>query len=419
MADMMYRLVLRAQFENQAEFTKATDALDKLQISGAKVTVTMGGMGKTSSESMTGFARGVMSLGFMFNMMESALMRQEMATMMAENAQNRLNDAIAHYGVNSEQARRASKQMESELSYLNNANIRAYVSMGLMATTLLLQSKVLESATRAEIMHTAAKYGGAIASGTKTVAEHLETAAIWLKNAATTAWITLQAIAHPWLVPAMVAGAAAIAITLATVPSKQEGGYISETKPYLLHAGERVLSSKEVNTFKSLETGGLIEKEGLYHLHSGEKVLSKESVKTNEVFLASIKERLEKQNTQTEATSFLSSFKESSLQERTFNTNNVENNKATEKMIVNSLLSATKEANMKNIEKSALTERFMPSVQSGRTSLLGRDSVMPSGGGTTLPTFNFETHLHIETDLDAALEEQNRRIKNEYRRNAS
>jgi hypothetical protein len=232
--------------------------------------------------------------------------------------------------------------MESELAYLNNANIRAYVSMGLMATTLLLQSKVLESATRAEIMHTAAKYGGAIASGTKTVAEHLETAAIWLKNAATSAWITLQAIAHPWLVPAMVAGAAAIAITLATVPSKQEGGYISETKPYLLHAGERVLSSKEVNTFKSLETGGLIEKEGLYHLHSGEKVLSKES----------------------------------NLHERTFSTSNV--------------------------EKSALTERFMP-----------------SGGGTTLPTFNFETHLHIETDLDAALEEQNRRIKNEYRRNAS
>jgi hypothetical protein len=155
MADMMYRLVLRAQFENAAELTRAAQSLEGLTIAGAKVNVTMGGMGRASSESMQGLARSVMIVGFMFNMMESALMRQEMASMMAENAQNRLNDAIARYGVNSEQARRAMKQNETEMSYLNNANMRANVSMGLMVTTLIIQSKVLEGATLAQIKHTA------------------------------------------------------------------------------------------------------------------------------------------------------------------------------------------------------------------------------------------------------------------------
>jgi hypothetical protein len=302
MADMMYRLVLRAQFENQAELTKAIEGLNQLQVSGAKVNVQMGGMGRTSTESMQGLARSVMSVGFMFNMMESALMRQDMAVMMAENAQNRLNDAIAHYGVNSEQARRAARQMESEMSYLSSANIRANVSMGLMATTLLLQSNLLHSATIAEIAHTAAKYGGIAASGAHTVARTIETAAIWLKNAAMMAEVTLEAMLAPYLVPIMLGAAATIAAGMATyglqLPSKQEGGYVSQTRPYMLHAGEWVLSKE---TFKSLPSGN--------------------------------------------ATALIS--------------------------------------------------------------------------GTTLSTFNIAPHLHIETDLDTALNELNRTIRNEFRRNAS
>jgi hypothetical protein len=339
---------------------------------------------------MQGLGLSVLRVGFMFNMMESAFMRQEMAAMMAENAQNRLNDAIARYGANSEQARRAAKQNETEMQYLNNANIRANVSMGLVATQLILQSNLLKTATLAEMAHTAAKYGGIIASGLHTAARYVEAAAIWVKNHAMAVEVSLEAALAPYLVPIMLGAAAAatagIAASVATMPSKQEGGYVTETRPYLLHAGERVLSSKEAKTFvsketfKSLQTGGLVEKEGLYHLHTGEKVLSKESVKNNE-----------------NATSLSSTFKES-----TFTRNNTN-----------------------NIEKSALREHVVPSLDAGGTitregvyNLGVGETVIPAGGDSTLSTFNFETHLHIETDLDAALNEQNRRIKNEYRRNA-
>lgn len=191
----MYRLVLRAQFENQAELNKAIDGLNQLQMQGAKVNVQMGGMGRTGSEGLNGIASSALRLGFMFNMMESALMRQEMATMMAENAQNRLNDAVARYGINSEQARRAMKQNETEMAYLNNANMRANVSMGLMATQLILQSTLLESATIAQIKHAATVAG-------TTLAHWGEVAALKAKA------LMLAIVSGGTALPAMLIGAA-------------------------------------------------------------------------------------------------------------------------------------------------------------------------------------------------------------------
>ena len=194
MADMMYRLVLRAQFENQAELTRAIDGLNQIQIHGAKVNIQMGGMGRASGESLNSLASSALRCGFMFNMMESALMRQEMAAMMAENAQNRLNDAVARYGANSEQARRAAKQYEAEMSYLNNANIRANVSMGLMALQLLLQSNLLNKVTLAQIANTVAK-------GTATIAE-------WAHVAALKARAIIENILAPERLPLTIAAAA-------------------------------------------------------------------------------------------------------------------------------------------------------------------------------------------------------------------
>jgi hypothetical protein len=204
-------------------------------------------------------------------------------------------------------------------------------------------------------------------------------------------------------------------------------------------------ASKE--TFKSLKEGGVIEKEGIYYLHTGEKVLSKESalkenVSTNNVERSASMERFQSKeslnvkdvsNTRNdEKSTLLSAIKEST-------SNNVEKSASNEKTMLSSLLSTAKESstrniekstlnndktilsslvstmresNTNNVEKSALKERFMPPSETG-------GAFAPSGGGSTLPTFNFETHLHIETDLDAALAEQNRRIKNEYRRTAS
>jgi len=375
MADMMYRLVLRAQFENQAELTKAIEGLNQLQFQGAKVNVTMGGVGRQSSESFSGLARSVMSVGFMFNMMESALMRQEMAMMMAESAQNRLNDAIQRYGANSEQARRAAKQMEAETSYLNAANIRANVSMGLMITNLILQSKVLEAATMKQIIHTAV-------TAASTIKE-------WLHVAALQARALWQAIVSGGLaVPLMVAGAAIGGAALGTyMGSRETGGSIQKTGTYLLHEGETVLSKDSTQTIlnnsklleskessqsrsKSLEKGGTIEKEGYFHLHSGEEVLSKETVENNKTFLNSVKE---------------SKISSSSAM----------------------LLSTLKE-----LKNSTATNTFMSTFSKQST-----ESMIPLNAGHTLSTFNFETHLHVETDLDKALEENNRRIRNEYKRN--
>lgn len=197
MADMMYRLVLRAQFENQAELNKAIEGLNQLEMSGNKVNVQMGGLGREGTDSLNGLANSALRVGFMFNMVESALMRQEMASMMAENAQNRLNDAIARYGINSEQARRAMKQNESEMAYLNSANLRANVSMGLMVATLLLQSHILDAATLAQIKHTASVVASTLAH--------------WAKVAALQAEAIFEAMLNPWMVPAMIAAGAAVA----------------------------------------------------------------------------------------------------------------------------------------------------------------------------------------------------------------
>lgn len=197
MADMMYRLVLRATFENQAELTRAIEGLNQLQIAGAKVNVQMGGVGTTGAASLNSLGTSVLRLGFMFNMMESAFMRQEMAVMMAENAQNRLNDAVARYGANSEQARRAAEQYKNEMNYLNFANVRANVSMGLMAIQLILQSTLLDKVTLAQVTHT----GSVIAS----------TLAHWAEVAALKAKAVWEAIASGGLaLPMMIGGGLAM-----------------------------------------------------------------------------------------------------------------------------------------------------------------------------------------------------------------
>jgi hypothetical protein len=210
MTDMMYRLVLRAQFENQAELNKAIDGLNQLEMRGNKVTVNMGTMGREGSDSLSGLANSAMRVGFMFNMMESAFMRQEMAAMYAENAQNRLNDAIAMYGVNSEQARRAMKQNETEMNYLNTANLRANVSMGLMITQLILQSGILHAATLAQIGHTASVVASTLAH--------------WAEVAALKAEAIMDAILQPWLLPVMAATAVTAGAIVAGVGLSSGGG---------------------------------------------------------------------------------------------------------------------------------------------------------------------------------------------------
>jgi hypothetical protein len=81
------------------------------------------------------------------------------------------------------------------------------------------------------------------------VAEGVRQAALWLTTAATKAYAIAQAIADSlspegWLVLAGAAAAAAVGVGLAmTIPSKAEGGPITQTGPIIAHAGEYVLKA--------------------------------------------------------------------------------------------------------------------------------------------------------------------------------
>ena len=328
---MTYRLILRAQFEGKEQLDAAIAQLQQIQIQGANVSVGLVQGGRQSAASMQTLARSALSVGFMFNMLESSYMRLQMAQMLATNAQDRYNDVVARYGANSEQARRAAKEMESQMSYLNLANQRANVSMGLLIVQMALQTGILEKQKLATIQASAAKMWHSITTALSTTATtassaattadiavtNAHTASVWANVAALKARAVAFAMAHPWATAAVIAaGAVAAGAVGYYMGTRHEGGSIPETGYYKLLAGEHVLSKetvRELKETKSLMTGGTIKKEGEYHLEAGE-------------------------------------------------------------------------------------------------------TVIPTGG-TTLPTsFSFETHIHLETDLDAALKEQNRRIKNEYKR---
>jgi len=207
MADMMYRLVLRAKFENQEELQRVVNGLEQLKVQGANVSVTMGKTATSTGIGLDKIARSAMSVGFMYNMLESAAMRAQMATMLLDSAQERYNNTIEKYGVNSREAARAARELEQRTEYLNAANMRANVSTALMITNLMLQTGVLNAATRAEII--------------KTTATIAATAKEWLHVAALKARAVWQAI---------VSGGAAIPFMIgAGVTMAGIGGYMIAT----------------------------------------------------------------------------------------------------------------------------------------------------------------------------------------------
>jgi hypothetical protein len=83
------------------------------------------------------------------------------------------------------------------------------------------------------------------------IAKGVHTAATWADIVATKAHSIAQAISmalsgpYGWAILAGAAAAAAVGVGLAmTIPSKQTGGLIESTGPYMLHAGEYVLPSE-------------------------------------------------------------------------------------------------------------------------------------------------------------------------------
>jgi len=200
MADMMYRLVLRAKFESEQELERVIHGLKQLEVQGAKVNISMGTTAREGTMGLDTLARSALRVGFMFNMLESAFMRVTIGQMMITRGQEAYNKAVEKYGKYSKEARQAAKQLELQTNYLNMANMRANISMGLMLTQLALQSNLLKGATLSQIAHT--------------VATKAATLADWLHVAALKAKTILMGITQPWMVPAMIAGGVAVGATI-------------------------------------------------------------------------------------------------------------------------------------------------------------------------------------------------------------
>lgn len=196
--DLVYRLVLRARFESREELENALRGVERLGIEGMKVTVGIGKAGKEGALGLERLASSAMRVGFMFNMVESAYMRLTMGQLMVERGQDRLNKTIAKFGANSEEATQAASQLEMQMKYLNLANNRANVSMGLLLLQFAIQTRLLRSATLAKIGHT--------------IATQAATAAHWLENAALKAKAVLLSIVSGGVaVPAMIGAGLATA----------------------------------------------------------------------------------------------------------------------------------------------------------------------------------------------------------------
>lgn len=214
MSDMIYRLILRARFEDEAEIERVLHGLERLQIGGAKVSVSMGEVGREGTAGLQRLARAGLSVGFMFNMLESAYMRQTLAVLTLDNAQERYNNTVEKYGINSKKAQDALKQLELRTNYLNMANMRANVSMGLMLTQLAIQSKLLDASTLSTIANTAATTAA-------TIKEWLHVAA--LKAKAVLMAITSSGVLVPAMMIAGVATAGAIGYYTGTAASSAAG----------------------------------------------------------------------------------------------------------------------------------------------------------------------------------------------------
>jgi len=325
--------------------------LEKLQLSGSKVNITIGKEGRAAAGGLDTLARSGLRVGFMLNMVESAYMRQTMATLMANNAQERYNTVVARYGRNSEEARKAARQMETQMDYLNLANNRANISTALLMTQFALQTGILKKSTWATIQATAAKYAdtianklsasslseSAIASYAHTVATKLNlgsikqaitakfshVAAIQVENAATKSSIASMIAHKVATTAAAIADAAHVTIlkAKAIVLSMASAGTLA---PLIIAAGATVAAAVTAYAGTRHE-GGYIPKTGRYDLLAGEWVLPKG--------------------------------------------------------IANTLLPST------------------PNI----TTLFATTS------------FNFETHLHVESDLESALSELNRKVRDRYR----
>lgn len=250
MTDLVYRLVLRAQFESQEELETALRGLQRLQTQGMITTVSVGKGAQEGAYSLQSLASSTLSAAYAFNMLESAYMRVTMGQLMTERGQDRLNKTIQKFGANSEEAREAAKQLEMQTKYLDLANTRANVSMGILLLQLAIQSRLLDKATLAQIYNTAVTV--------------IDTAKTWLQNAALSAKAVLMSMVSlgtitPIMIGAGLATAAFIggmALTQATAQPQPKSEINIETNFGLYANLDEAFDSAQREATYELRRGG-------------------------------------------------------------------------------------------------------------------------------------------------------------------
>lgn len=140
---------------------------------------------RVSQVSLRGISQmlfGMQMLTWMTSMAATASMRQEGATIAVEQAQENYNNAVARYGASSRQAQRAARSLERAQLYVSRANMMATFSM--------------------------ISFGMQIVQAGLYFVRYLPQLGAWVAQMWSLA--AAQAALKPWLVPAMVAGVAAI-----------------------------------------------------------------------------------------------------------------------------------------------------------------------------------------------------------------
>lgn len=245
MSESVYRIVLKG-VSDTGDFDTVISKLQELSATAKNVTVQVGDIAEKPSLSLNNLATSFLRVGFMFNMFESAMMRQQMATYMLTNAQNDYNKAVQNFGPTSEQAIQAHDRLTTMTNYTNAANLRANISTALLTTQIILQTGILEKATIAKLLD-------ATATAASTLQDWLETAAIQAKNVALIIMNVLEGPAG-W---AVLAGAGAMAAgyiaTLVTNQPKQNNITVNVTQESDIHSA---MQDAERQTIYELRRGG-------------------------------------------------------------------------------------------------------------------------------------------------------------------
>ena len=161
---------------------------------------------------------------------------------------------LGEAAITAESAGKSASQASLALEGARSSSSRTLPVMLMSVRTLNAARLAVEQTSKAitDLNPTAAMYAFL---NMMQVVRNLTSLTIMLKNttgAASAAQAILATLTgNWWLIPlALAAGA----IVYAKIRSMQEGGFVQETGPYLLHKGEEVVPARDVEIYRTVET---------------------------------------------------------------------------------------------------------------------------------------------------------------------